>query len=132
MLRQRWRCLPGWKEAGDQVPESQSHRATLISEPPPRRYVQPHLPDSSAYPEPVSRTGDFGVVLMIVPPIPRAIIVHAVVNKCAKNGLHHGAGQGGYQRVLEVQEVIKESGGVKKFRELAEAVSVTGTDAILS
>ena len=37
---------------------------------------------------------------------------------------------GGYQRVTEVLEVIKELGGVKKFRDLAEAMTVTDTDAI--
>ena len=37
---------------------------------------------------------------------------------------------GGFQRMTEVLDVIKESGGVKKFRELAEAISATSTDAI--
>ena len=37
---------------------------------------------------------------------------------------------GGFQRVLEVLEVIKESGGVKKFKDLAEAMTATSTDAI--
>jgi hypothetical protein len=37
---------------------------------------------------------------------------------------------GGIQCVTEVLEVIKELGGVKKFRELAEAMSVTGMDDI--
>ena len=37
---------------------------------------------------------------------------------------------GGFRRVLEVLEVIKELGGVKKFRELAEAMSGPGTDDI--
>ncbi len=37
---------------------------------------------------------------------------------------------GGYQRVMEVLDVIKELGGVKKFRELAEAMSVIGTSEI--
>jgi hypothetical protein len=37
---------------------------------------------------------------------------------------------GGYQRVTEVLDVIKESGGVKKFRDLAEAISVTPSDAV--
>jgi hypothetical protein len=41
---------------------------------------------------------------------------------------------GGLQRVTEVLAVIKELGGVKKFRDLAEAMSVTatttGTDVI--
>lgn len=32
---------------------------------------------------------------------------------------------GGFHRVVEVLEVIKEMGGVKKFRDLAEAISVT-------
>jgi hypothetical protein len=32
---------------------------------------------------------------------------------------------GGFQRVAEVLDVIKELGGVKKFRDLAEAMSVT-------
>ncbi len=37
---------------------------------------------------------------------------------------------GGLQRVTDVLEVIKELGGVKKFRELAEAITVTATDDI--
>ncbi len=37
---------------------------------------------------------------------------------------------GGIQRVTEVLAVIKELGGVKKFKELAEAMSVTATEAI--
>ena len=37
---------------------------------------------------------------------------------------------GGFQRVTEVLEVIKELGGVKKFKDLAEAMTVTGTDDI--
>ncbi len=37
---------------------------------------------------------------------------------------------GGLQRVMEVLAVIKELGGVKKFKDLAEAMSVTGTDDI--
>ncbi len=37
---------------------------------------------------------------------------------------------GGFQRVIEVLEVIKELGGVKKFKDLAEAMTVTETDAI--
>jgi len=35
---------------------------------------------------------------------------------------------GGYQRVTEVLAVIKEMGGVKKFRDLAEAMTATETD----
>ena len=34
---------------------------------------------------------------------------------------------GGIRRVMEVLAVIKELGGVKKFRDLAEAMSATGT-----
>ena len=37
---------------------------------------------------------------------------------------------GGFQRVTEVLEVIKELGGVKKFKDLAEAMSVPATDDI--
>ena len=37
---------------------------------------------------------------------------------------------GGYQRATEVLAVIKEMGGVKKFRDLAEAMTVAETDAI--
>ena len=37
---------------------------------------------------------------------------------------------GRLQRVTEVLEIIKELGGVKKFKELAEAMSVTATDEI--
>ena len=35
---------------------------------------------------------------------------------------------GGFQRVTEVLAVIKEMGGVKKFKELAEAMTATGTE----
>ena len=34
---------------------------------------------------------------------------------------------GGFQRVIEVLEVIKELGGVKKFKDLAEAMTVPAT-----
>ncbi len=37
---------------------------------------------------------------------------------------------GGLKHVLEVLEVIKDLGGVKKFKDLAEAMTVTGADAI--
>jgi uncharacterized Zn finger protein (UPF0148 family) len=37
---------------------------------------------------------------------------------------------GGFQHVTEVLEVIKEMGGVKKFKDLAEAMSVTETNDI--
>ena len=37
---------------------------------------------------------------------------------------------GGYQRAMEVLAVIKELGGVKKFRDLAEAMTVTEPDYI--
>jgi hypothetical protein len=36
---------------------------------------------------------------------------------------------GGLQRVGEVLSLIKELGGVKKFKDLAEAMTVTGTEA---
>ena len=36
---------------------------------------------------------------------------------------------GGFQRMTEVLAVIKECGGVKKFRDLAEAMTVTETAA---
>ena len=62
----------------------------------------------------------------------------AVVEKPAKNGdtitleqvkkvAHTICTIGGYQRVLEVLDVIKETGGMKKFKELAEAMSVPAT-----
>jgi len=34
--------------------------------------------------------------------------------------------------MLEVLEVVKELGGARKFKELAEAMSVAATDSILS
>jgi threonine aldolase len=37
---------------------------------------------------------------------------------------------GGFQRVTEVLEVIRELGGVRKFKDLAEAMSATETDVI--
>ena len=37
---------------------------------------------------------------------------------------------GGHERVTEVLAVIKELGGVKKFKDLAEAMTVTATDEI--
>jgi len=37
---------------------------------------------------------------------------------------------GGFQRVIEVLEIIKEAGGVKKFKDLAEAMTVPSTDEI--
>jgi len=37
---------------------------------------------------------------------------------------------GGYQRVIEVLDVIKASGGVKKFKDLAEAMTATETNDI--
>ncbi len=36
---------------------------------------------------------------------------------------------GGYQRVTELLAVIKEMGGVKKFKDLTEAMTVSGTEA---
>jgi hypothetical protein len=67
--------------------------------------------------------------------------VPAVVEKPTNNGgtitleqvkkvAHTIQTLGGFQRLTEVLEVIKECGGVKKFKELAEAMSVTATDAI--
>jgi len=38
---------------------------------------------------------------------------------------------GGYQRMIEVLEVIKELGGVKKFKDLAEAMTVTEPDVVV-
>jgi hypothetical protein len=38
---------------------------------------------------------------------------------------------GGYQRVMEVLAVIKELGGMKKFRDLAEAMTVTLSEATM-
>jgi hypothetical protein len=37
---------------------------------------------------------------------------------------------GGLQRVTEVLSVIKEMGGMKKFKDLAEAMTVTATEAM--
>ncbi len=37
---------------------------------------------------------------------------------------------GGFQRMTEMLEVIKEAGGVKKFRDLAEAMTAAEPDAI--
>jgi predicted flavoprotein YhiN len=38
---------------------------------------------------------------------------------------------GGMQHVIEVLDAIKELGGVKKFRDLAEAMTVPATDAAM-
>jgi hypothetical protein len=68
-------------------------------------------------------------------------VAPAVVEKPAKNGDAITLTQvrlvaatiktlGGYERLSEVLAVIKELGGVKKFKDLAEAMSVTGTDEI--
>ena len=65
----------------------------------------------------------------------------AVVEKPAKNGdtitleqvkqvAHTIQMLGGLQRVIEVLAVIKDLGGVKKFKDLAEAMTVTSTDYI--
>ena len=186
------------------------------------RQIQPHPPDFSDYPEPLSRNGGFGFVLRIVPAILHVIFVHSVgvqnrrnrngeetrVTKIqsvrdylkdhpdamsgeiaaalTKQGIKINAGHvaniktkinketatkkpvkkpatavatapavvekptngstitleqvkkvahtintiGGFQRVTEVLEVIKELGGVKKFRDLAEAMTVPSTDEI--
>ncbi len=70
-----------------------------------------------------------------------APVAPAVVEKLAKNGdaitldqikkvAHTIKMLGGLQRVTEVLAVIKEMGGVKKFKDLAEAMTVTGTDVV--
>ncbi len=70
-----------------------------------------------------------------------AVAAPAVVEKPAKNGGTITLEQvkkvartistiGGFQRTIEVLEVIRELGGVKKFRDLAEAMSVQITDDI--
>ena len=38
---------------------------------------------------------------------------------------------GGFQRVIEVLDVIKEMGGVKKFRDLAEAMTVKEPEVVV-
>jgi len=38
---------------------------------------------------------------------------------------------GGYQQMTEVLDVIKDAGGVKKFKELAEAMTVTEPDVVM-
>ncbi len=40
-------------------------------------------------------------------------------------------GMGGFQRMIEVMDVIKEAGGVKKFKDLAEAMTVTEPDVVV-
>jgi hypothetical protein len=47
-----------------------------------------------------------------------------------KKAAHTIKSMGGYQRVIEVLEVIRELGGMKKFKDLAEAMSATETDVI--
>jgi short-subunit dehydrogenase involved in D-alanine esterification of teichoic acids len=70
-----------------------------------------------------------------------ASVAPAVVEKPATNGSTITLEQikkvactirtlGGYQRMTEVLDVIKEMGGVKKFRDLAEAMTATAADAI--
>ena len=65
----------------------------------------------------------------------------AIVEKPTKNGdtitleqvkrvAHTINMLGGFQRVTEVLAVIKELGGVKRFKDLAEAMSVTNFDDI--
>ena len=77
-------------------------------------------------------------------PVPKAspaTAVPAVVEKPATSGgtitldqvkkvAHTIKSLGGFQRVIEVLEVIKELGGVKKFKDLAEAMTVPDTDDI--
>jgi hypothetical protein len=57
--------------------------------------------------------GAFGLALCVVPPILGIIIVHPVGNPESEIGK---------------LAVIKELGGVKKFGDLAEAMTATGTD----
>ena len=65
----------------------------------------------------------------------------AVVEKPVKNGdtitleqvkkvAHTIQTLGGYQRVIEVLAVIKDLGGVKKFKDMAEAMTATWADVI--
>ena len=72
---------------------------------------------------------------------PAAAAAPAVVEKPATNGgtitldqvkkvAHTIKTLGGFQRMTEVLAVIKELGGVKKFKDLAEAMSVTETPSM--
>ncbi len=74
-------------------------------------------------------------------PAPEAAPAPAVVEKPMKNGgtitldqikkvAHTIKMLGGLQRVTEVLAVIKEMGGVKKFKDLAEAMTVIDTNDI--
>ena len=64
----------------------------------------------------------------------------AVVEKPKANGVitleqikkvaHTVKAMGGFQRMTEMLDVIKEAGGVKKFKDLAEAMRISPTDAI--
>ncbi len=76
-----------------------------------------------------------------VKPAPEVAPAPAVVEKPATNGstitleqiklvAHTIKTLGGLQRVTEVLAVIKELGGVKKFRDLAEAMTVTEPDVV--
>ena len=69
------------------------------------------------------------------------VLAPAVIEKPATNGgtitleqikkvAHTIQTLGGFQRMTEVLAVIKELGGVKKFRDLAEAMTVTGTGEV--
>ena len=72
---------------------------------------------------------------------PAAAVAPAAVDKPVTNGgtitleqvkkvAHTVKAMGGFQRMTEVLDVIKASGGVKKFKDLAEAMTVTGTDDV--
>ena len=91
-----------------------------------------------------SRTAKMAVRKPVAPAAPAALVAAApaapaAVAKPATNGGTITLEQikkvaqtvetlGGLPRVTEVLAVIKELGGVKKFRDLADAMSVTGTE----
>ena len=71
-----------------------------------------------------------------------AVVVPAAVEKPATNGgtitleqvkkvARTVKAMGGFQRMTEVLDVIKASGGVKKFKDLAEAMTVTEPDVVV-
>jgi uncharacterized Zn finger protein (UPF0148 family) len=48
-----------------------------------------------------------------------------------KKVAHTVKAMGGFSKMTEVLAVIKEAGGVKKFRDLAEAITVTEPDVVI-
>ncbi len=81
-------------------------------------------------------------VVAAAPATPAVPAAPAIVEKPTKNGDTITLEQvkkvaqtvktmGGYQRMIEVLDVIKAAGGVKKFRELAEAMTVTEPDVVV-